>query len=164
MRSSCDEPAAPVAGATFLRIGRRVYRDSLGLDDLRGRSLAARKARQINAYPLARVLDFDQRMHVVKVIIASLALACSGLCLLDVRSWSEPVQPLQTYRSAEDELRKMQQRPEGALVLWIPGEIDSWSSDISPVELEAPIKSSAKKVARAPAWPRGPTPKLAEAR
>ncbi len=103
-------------------------------------------------------------MHVVKVIIASLALVCSGLCFLDARSWSQPLQPQQAHRSVEDEITRMQQRPEEALVLWIPGEIDGRSSEITPDELAPPRKSPAKRVGKAPAWPKGPMPNLAEAR
>ncbi len=102
-------------------------------------------------------------MHVVKVIIASLALVCSCLCFFDARSWSEPLQPLPAHRSAEDELKRMQQRPEEALVLWIPGEIDGRSSEITPDELAPPRKSAAKRGAK-PSWPKGPMPNLAEAR
>ena len=55
----------------------------------------------------------------------------------------------------------MQERPEAALVLWIPGEVAS--TEMSPPEV-TPRASPTRKLAKATAWRLGKMPNLAEAR
>lgn len=102
-------------------------------------------------------------MDVARVIIASIALVFSGWCFYDAQSSSQMLHRSEgRYRSAEEELRRMQQQPEQALVLWLPGELQNRAAEMNPAEQMPARRSPSKR--KATGWPAGQMPNLAEAR
>ncbi len=112
---------------------------------------------------LARGLERMENMDVARVIIASIALVFSGWCVYDAQSSSQMLHRSEgRYRSAEEELRRMQQQPEQALVLWLPGELQN-RAEMNPAD-QVPARKPSRKAAKATGWPAGQMPNLAEAR